>query len=304
MVLPVHAVTLPADLTDAVAKNLNGKLGDCNLTAITLAGIGHASLEKQAARAFQAMQVAVLGATGQTLSASSSVDCYRPYQVQLNAFVARYTPTFDPTVNIGTNYVRIWNGHTYYQKKGTVPCAVPGTSNHGWGLAVDVAVYNPALAHVVNVKNYPTVWQWLLTYADAFGFSWENPNEGVDDMHLHYWAGDNIQHGVLEIEAWLASGDHSTPPPIGSPIPAPSSPFGLWPTTANKRRLSLGASGADVGYLQQVLAKVGLYTLKIDQQFGPKTETAVRVFQGHYGLVVDGVVGNQTWPVVDKVALS
>ncbi|MGP1384890.1 MAG: peptidoglycan-binding domain-containing protein [Thainema sp.] len=33
----------------------------------------------------------------------------------------------------------------------------------------------------------------------------------------------------------------------------------------------------------------------IDGIFGPKTEAAVKVFQGEYRLVVDGIVGPQTW---------
>jgi peptidoglycan hydrolase-like protein with peptidoglycan-binding domain len=50
----------------------------------------------------------------------------------------------------------------------------------------------------------------------------------------------------------------------------------------------------DVRYLQQVLNKKG-YLVATDGMFGPKTEQAVIKFQKQQQILVDGIVGPQTW---------
>ncbi|MBZ9715890.1 peptidoglycan-binding domain-containing protein [Deinococcus multiflagellatus] len=58
--------------------------------------------------------------------------------------------------------------------------------------------------------------------------------------------------------------------------------------------LRQGDSGRDVVTLQYLLRHRG-QTLSVDGSFGPGTDTAVRNFQGANGLVVDGIVGGNTW---------
>ncbi|MFB2877964.1 peptidoglycan-binding domain-containing protein [Floridanema aerugineum] len=58
--------------------------------------------------------------------------------------------------------------------------------------------------------------------------------------------------------------------------------------------IRLGSKGKDVMYLQQLLNKKG-YSLKVDGDFGPRTEDAVRRFQKSHHLKVDGIVGPATW---------
>jgi hypothetical protein len=66
------------------------------------------------------------------------------------------------------------------------------------------------------------------------------------------------------------------------------------PTAAAKPRLvgmlRRGSTGANVRYLQTALGG-----LKVDGQFGPITDRAVRAFQAAQGLRVDGIVGPITW---------
>ncbi|GAA2472652.1 phage tail tip lysozyme [Terrabacter carboxydivorans] len=58
--------------------------------------------------------------------------------------------------------------------------------------------------------------------------------------------------------------------------------------------LRQGASGDAVTGLQRELVDAG-YSLTVDGSFGPATDSAVRAYQSKTGLVVDGVVGNNTW---------
>jgi peptidoglycan hydrolase-like protein with peptidoglycan-binding domain len=65
--------------------------------------------------------------------------------------------------------------------------------------------------------------------------------------------------------------------------------------------LTLGSTGLPVRRLQSRMSAVGYDTGGVDGRFGPKTEAAVRKLQQDFNLTVDGVVGSQTWNVVDAL---
>lgn len=67
-------------------------------------------------------------------------------------------------------------------------------------------------------------------------------------------------------------------------------PFPPWPG----RMLGQGAGGDDVRQAQARLAERG-WAIKVDGQFGPKTNATVCKYQTEKALVVDGVVGPITW---------
>jgi peptidoglycan hydrolase-like protein with peptidoglycan-binding domain len=56
-----------------------------------------------------------------------------------------------------------------------------------------------------------------------------------------------------------------------------------------------GSKGVAVRGLQRRLLAQGYDLGEIDGRFGPKTEAAVKGFQGDFGLEVDGIVGPKTW---------
>lgn len=155
---PVRPVELPDDLKGQE----NGKL-DARL----LVDIPGGKLHHAAAAAWMKMQQSA-GKDGITLAPTSVVDTYRPYSVQLALFQARYDRIPRSTDS------KVWNGVRYWLKPGLAMAAVPGTSNHGWGLAVDVAGASGARL------------DWMVKHAVLFGFSWEAQSE---PWHIRYVLG-------------------------------------------------------------------------------------------------------------------
>lgn len=94
------------------------------------------------------------------------------------------------------------------------------------------------------------------------------------------WAAEQgtLRH-PLGLEEWLAR--HGA----GTPAPAPKRP--------TLRRGSGYFGGAEAEAVKVLQTKLG--GLRVDGQFGPVTETAVKVFQLAHDLVVDGIVGPKTW---------
>ncbi len=64
--------------------------------------------------------------------------------------------------------------------------------------------------------------------------------------------------------------------------------------TFSKNEIRYGATGADVYELQGRLKFIGFYGGDIDGDFGYRTLTAVKRFQGEFGFRVDGIVGAKT----------
>jgi LAS superfamily LD-carboxypeptidase LdcB len=106
-------------------------------------------------------------------------------ETQEYGFYQRYTDK--PNKKLMKQQPRIYKGKAWYLKKGMAPMAVPGTSNHNWGIAIDIA----------NASGKRL--DWLLANAHRFGFSWELQSE---PWHLRMVCGDNVPEAVKE---WLAN---------------------------------------------------------------------------------------------------
>ncbi len=63
--------------------------------------------------------------------------------------------------------------------------------------------------------------------------------------------------------------------------------------------LKMGMEGNEVEELQQLLSSLG-YNIEVDGHFGQQTKTIVEAFQASFGLGSDGVVGQETWEVLQE----
>ena len=74
------------------------------------------------------------------------------------------------------------------------------------------------------------------------------------------------------------------------------------PVDNQDQTLQLGSQGDDVEHLQRDLNLLKYGPLTVDGDFGTKTQAAVERFQSNNNLVVDGIVGPQTWQVLNEQA--
>lgn len=278
---PIAPVVRPSDLTGTT----NGKLPSNLLTPVK--PNEKWQMHHVAARAWEAMRSE---AWKDGIKLSVSGNPYRSYDRQAELFNQRYTSTFTPGVNTQQDQ-RVWNGKRYYKRLGVAAVAVPGTSNHGWGLAVDTAIDAdgdlgfewPPKSIDQNTIN------WLLANAAKYGFSWELQSE---PWHLRYVAGNNVPQAVLDFEN----------PVEQLPVFDPENgKFSLWPL-GQKQKISLGSSGDVVRYLQGVLKNKAGQNISVNGVFDQKTDDAVENLQRFFKLKVDGLVGPQTWGIVDLLA--
>lgn len=220
-------------------------------------GIGTLEMEREAARAMRALMKKAWR-EGVRLWATGT---YRSFAGQVALFKRRYDHTPRNTRK------EWWRGEWWYLKPKVAGAAVPGTSKHGWGLAVDFARKTTA-GKVVSLDK--KCLDWLAKNGPSFGF-WNTVKS--ENWHWCWCLGDGPMPKAVLIE----EGNWPNPP-----VPEPH------------RVLRNGDSGEEVKVLQMKLNKIGA-NLLVDGQFGPRTEAAVVVFQRERNLTPDGVVGPETW---------
>jgi peptidoglycan hydrolase-like protein with peptidoglycan-binding domain len=65
--------------------------------------------------------------------------------------------------------------------------------------------------------------------------------------------------------------------------------------------LRVGSTGLPVRRAQKRMSLVGFDVGGVDGRYGPKSESAVKDLQQRFQITVDGVVGPQTWGVIDAL---
>jgi Putative peptidoglycan binding domain len=104
---------------------------------------------------------------------------------------------------------------------------------------------------------------------------------------------------ILAAAGVFSGGSHPSanvaPTTTVAPPPTPTTTASQTPSVpAPKTTLKPGDTGAEVKALQRALASLGHSTGKIDGDYGPATESAVKAFQTAAGLKPDGFVGPVT----------
>lgn len=182
----LRTVTYPSEL----AGKTNGKLPTNILVTIPFPGGGSGVFCTTAARAFAAL----LDAMDKAGFRMMSVGGYRSYEQQVTLFTSRYA-----IVDYDTGIK--WNGHWWLHVSGAV-AAIPGTSNHGWGLADDMGENLDGDPSPESISQSAV--DWLVRNADRYGISAELRSEA---WHWRYYKGDSVPQAVLDYEAGLGGGD-------------------------------------------------------------------------------------------------
>lgn len=192
---------------------------------------------------------------------------YRTLQQQIELFDERMT--LDKASSSGTE-PRNYDGKTYWLKPNCAMVASPGTSNHGWGCAIDMALRVNGKVVAVTAQFV----EWAASVAIGFGFSWEDS----EPWHIH--AIETADAPAPTSPSSAGSGEGSQRAPAGS-LPAPT--------------LRLGSSGPQVEALQQLLSAHGWGDCgQPDGHFGARTQAAVKVMQQAIGVIADGDYGPGT----------
>lgn len=114
-----------------------------------------------------------------------------------------------------TTDVRSWNGKRWKRRAGTAMAAVPGTSPHGWALAVDLAEQD-ARGNLIGITEAFAEWLVRDDMALRCGFGWSDQSE---PWHLQWFAGDDVPADVL---AWERAQQIPNPGPKPDPKPDPT----------------------------------------------------------------------------------
>ena len=187
-------ITYPAGIDFAS----NGLLRPGQMRQSMAPGLGMISLHPLASRSWDVLQFNCWHETGQQLTVTSLADAYRNYQRQEATFRARMVDRYNPLTC--TNVTRFWQGKTWWLRKGMAQVATPGTSNHGWGLAVDAALWVETSKdrwEIRPVAGNRWLFAWLEANVVDHGFAWNNRTE---PWHLEYFAGDDVPERVLNLE--------------------------------------------------------------------------------------------------------
>lgn len=168
---PVYPV-IPLKVPESLKKVKNGEVPIKMLKRVHAGGL----MYTDAADAFNRMYKAAQSA-GITFR---SVGDYRPLDKQEWLFYDRYSMKDEGRV---PKVTRIYKNKTWYLKKGKSPAGVPGTSNHGLGLAIDLGILVKGNIASLNDKAI----KWLCANAPKYGFYLQVSDPKNPEFEIWHW---------------------------------------------------------------------------------------------------------------------
>ena len=222
MNLPVFPRVKPVDLSGVENGQLPGHL----LVTVEMPG-SDARCHPQFARALRALIHDCRQATGVELA---NVGHYRPLDRQIALLKERYVRAESGT--------RFWDG-SWWRRVSGAAVATPGTSDHGWGLAIDGAIWDPGAGRVVAVYK-SKAWSWIREHLTDYGLCWAWDDESEEPWHWHLH-----EIGARAVVAFEGGAD-------GRAFDPARRLYAEFPTNRNKETLRVGSTGEAVRYLQGV----------------------------------------------------
>ena len=148
----------------------------------------------------------------------------------------------------------------------------------------------------VNGETAEAEGSFVIQFTDALGLQSECAGTGSVTLldQMGKWVLTRVSVTSVSCSLPLPGGGVE-PPPGGAKPTAPQAYFDRC------QYLVLGSGGEQVRFLQTVLNHLGYYNGRIDGDFGPVTDRAVRAFQQDHGLYVDGEAGPKTIAALDAV---
>ncbi|MFJ4107879.1 M15 family metallopeptidase [Oerskovia enterophila] len=187
--------------------------GQIPAAALVKISSGHL-LRADAAAGFEAMSKAFRARFGYALGVS---DGYRPLTgISTSAFsyphaysqVGIFENRYPSLVSLGVPDRRgPYKGKYWWRRPGTAAAAVPGTSNHGWGVALDLASNVNRLNSVENL--------WVRANSTRFGWVW--PSWAQKFPSLEPWHYEFV--GTVSFPVGGGTGSITTPTIPGAPAP-------------------------------------------------------------------------------------
>ena len=181
MKYPYQKLIMPSCLKGEI----NGKLNKALLMPVDTGG----KMVKPAAVAFNALYAEALK-QGVTLR---NIGDYRSYDGQLKMFLDRYevAAANDPRLKKPRTVTRNFDGKVWILKKGKAPSAAPDPtgksgSNHGWGLAIDLAVEGKG-GNIVGMASAKKGFKFMCENAPRFGFFLQGSDPKSPEFEHWHW---------------------------------------------------------------------------------------------------------------------